>query len=153
MNNFLWTTFTRSNPAVDVRGIGEFTDDKHWGCRGSLVIDARSKPHHAPPLVEDPQRRAASKSWRSAAGRCTVSSDSFKEFPIMRFLGLAILWLRCGPFCTSIGLVLTAMVLTTIAFLDFVHEFLFYGRPLRPEPWSRAIVVRRVYLLQENSDS
>ena len=28
--------------------------DKHWGCRGSLVIDARAKPHHAPPLVEDP---------------------------------------------------------------------------------------------------
>ncbi len=54
LNNFLWTTFTRSNPAVDVRGIGEFTQDKHWGCRGALVIDARSKPHHAPPLVEDP---------------------------------------------------------------------------------------------------
>ena len=55
MNNFLWTTFTRSNPAADVYGIGEFTADKHWGCRGSLVIDARRKPHHAPPLVEDAQ--------------------------------------------------------------------------------------------------
>jgi 4-hydroxy-3-polyprenylbenzoate decarboxylase len=54
LNNFLWTTFTRSNPAVDVRGIGEFTEHKHWGCRGSLVIDARAKPHHAPSLVEDP---------------------------------------------------------------------------------------------------
>lgn len=54
MNNFLWTTFTRSNPATDVHGIGEFTEHKHWGCRGSLVIDARAKPHHAPPLVEDP---------------------------------------------------------------------------------------------------
>jgi len=54
LNNFVWTTFTRSNPAVDVRGIGEFTVDKHWGCRGSLVIDARAKPHHAPPLIEDP---------------------------------------------------------------------------------------------------
>ena len=29
--------------------------DKHWGCRGPLVIDARLKPHHAPPLVEDPE--------------------------------------------------------------------------------------------------
>lgn len=55
LNNFLWTTFTRSNPAADVYGIGEFTADKHWGCRGSLVIDARRKPHHAPPLVEDAQ--------------------------------------------------------------------------------------------------
>jgi 4-hydroxy-3-polyprenylbenzoate decarboxylase len=55
LNNFLWVTFTRSNPAADIHGIGSFTDEKHWGCRGSLVIDARSKPHHAPPLVEDPE--------------------------------------------------------------------------------------------------
>ncbi len=52
--NFLWETFTRSNPAADVHGIDEFYRDKHWGCRGPLVIDARTKPHHAPPLVEDP---------------------------------------------------------------------------------------------------
>ncbi len=52
-NNWLWVTFTRSNPAVDVTGIGAKTVDKHWGCRGSLVIDARIKPWHAPPLVED----------------------------------------------------------------------------------------------------
>jgi 4-hydroxy-3-polyprenylbenzoate decarboxylase len=53
LNNFLWVTFTRSNPAADVHGFGEFIEQKHWGCRGSLVIDARIKPHHAPPLVED----------------------------------------------------------------------------------------------------
>jgi len=53
--NFLWVTFTRSNPAVDIDGIGANTVHKHWGCRGSLVIDARIKSHHAPPLVEDPQ--------------------------------------------------------------------------------------------------
>jgi 4-hydroxy-3-polyprenylbenzoate decarboxylase len=52
--NFLWTTFTRSNPATDIYGVEAFWLDKHWGCFGSLVIDARSKPHHAPPLVEDP---------------------------------------------------------------------------------------------------
>ncbi|MEN6496727.1 MAG: 3-octaprenyl-4-hydroxybenzoate carboxy-lyase, partial [Thermoguttaceae bacterium] len=54
LNNFLWTTFTRSNPAADVYGIESFVVQKHWGCLGSLVIDARSKPHHAPALVEDP---------------------------------------------------------------------------------------------------
>ncbi len=54
LENFLWTTFTRSNPAADIYGIEPFTRDKHWGCFGSLVIDARSKPHHAPPVVEDP---------------------------------------------------------------------------------------------------
>jgi 4-hydroxy-3-polyprenylbenzoate decarboxylase len=53
--NFLWATFTRSNPAADITGIDEFTQDKHWGCNGSLVIDARIKSHHAPPLIEDPE--------------------------------------------------------------------------------------------------
>ncbi|MCR9202059.1 MAG: 3-octaprenyl-4-hydroxybenzoate carboxy-lyase, partial [Planctomycetaceae bacterium] len=51
--NFLWVTFTRSNPATDVFGIGSFIENKHWGCRGSLVIDARIKPHMAPPLEAD----------------------------------------------------------------------------------------------------
>ncbi len=55
LNNFLWVTFTRSNPAVDIYGINSSVNYKHWGCTGSLVIDARIKPHHAPPLVEDLQ--------------------------------------------------------------------------------------------------
>ena len=54
LRNFLWVTFTRSNPSHDVHGVDSFTEHKHWGCRGPLVIDARIKPHHAPPLVEDP---------------------------------------------------------------------------------------------------
>jgi 4-hydroxy-3-polyprenylbenzoate decarboxylase len=53
-NNFLWVVFTRSNPAADVHGIGAGMRQKHWGCDGALVIDARIKPHHAPPLEEDP---------------------------------------------------------------------------------------------------
>ncbi|MCE9547912.1 MAG: UbiD family decarboxylase [Planctomycetia bacterium] len=51
--NFLWVTFTRSNPAADIGGSGAFVRQKHWGCTGSLVIDARRKPHHAPPLEPD----------------------------------------------------------------------------------------------------
>lgn len=54
LNNFLWVTFTRSNPASDLYGVDEFVEQKHWGCRGPLVIDARIKPHHAPVLEEDP---------------------------------------------------------------------------------------------------
>ena len=54
LDNFLWSVFTRSDPAGDLYGIGAFCRAKHWGCAGSLVIDARIKPHHAPPLVEDP---------------------------------------------------------------------------------------------------
>ncbi|MBA63451.1 MAG: 3-octaprenyl-4-hydroxybenzoate carboxy-lyase [Planctomycetaceae bacterium] len=55
ISNFQWVTFTRSNPAVDVDGIASGIKHKHWGCEGSLVIDARIKPHHAPPLIEDPE--------------------------------------------------------------------------------------------------
>lgn len=53
LNNFLWVTFTRANPSHDVYGVAEVTEHKHWGCHGPLVIDARIKPHHAPPLIRD----------------------------------------------------------------------------------------------------
>ncbi|MDX2478877.1 MAG: UbiD family decarboxylase [Desulfuromusa sp.] len=55
LNNWLWVCFTRSNPAADVYGIGSFSRAKHWGCSGSLLIDARSKPQHAPALIDDPE--------------------------------------------------------------------------------------------------
>lgn len=55
LNNFLWMTFTRSDPARDIYGTASFIENKHWGCQETLVIDARIKPHHAPPLIEDPQ--------------------------------------------------------------------------------------------------
>jgi 4-hydroxy-3-polyprenylbenzoate decarboxylase len=54
LENWLWVTFTRSDPASDVYGIGDFSHRKHWGCTGPLVIDARLKPHHPQPLEEDP---------------------------------------------------------------------------------------------------
>ena len=54
LQNLLWVTFTRSAPASDIEGIESFTHVKHWGCRGSLVIDARRKSFHAPPLEDDP---------------------------------------------------------------------------------------------------
>ena len=53
IDNFVWTTFTRSNPSHDVYGINSFVENKHWGCKGPLIIDARIKPHHAPPLIRD----------------------------------------------------------------------------------------------------
>lgn len=55
LNNFVWVTFTRSNPATDIDGIEASAEHKHWGCRGALIIDARIKPQHAPPLIEDPE--------------------------------------------------------------------------------------------------
>ncbi len=53
LNNFLWVTFTRSNPSHDIYGVDSFTIHKHWGCNGSLIIDARIKPHHAPVLEKN----------------------------------------------------------------------------------------------------
>ena len=54
-DNFLWETFTRSNPSHDIYGIDAFTHNKHWGCSSSLVIDATLKNHHSPKLEEDPK--------------------------------------------------------------------------------------------------
>lgn len=48
--NFIWVTFTRSNPSHDIYGVNSFTEFKHWGCKSSIIIDSRSKPHHAPVL-------------------------------------------------------------------------------------------------------
>lgn len=59
MHNYLWVTFTRCNPSHDIYGIASFTVHKHWGCKGPLVIDARIKPHHAPPLEKDPATEKA----------------------------------------------------------------------------------------------
>ena len=53
LSNFLWVSFTRCNPSHDIMGIGSFIENKHWGCKGPLVIDARIKPHHAPPVEKD----------------------------------------------------------------------------------------------------
>ncbi|HWW38240.1 UbiD family decarboxylase [Pedobacter sp.] len=55
INNLVWVTFTRSNPASDIDGVGSFVKDKHWGCTGPVIIDARKKPHHAPELIKDAQ--------------------------------------------------------------------------------------------------
>ena len=53
LDNFLWVTFTRSDPAADIYGVNAEVVDKHWSCDGAMIIDARLKSHHAPPLLED----------------------------------------------------------------------------------------------------
>jgi 4-hydroxy-3-polyprenylbenzoate decarboxylase len=55
INDYVWVTYTRSNPSHDIYGAGEFTENKHWGCTGPMIIDARKKPHHAPELKLDPE--------------------------------------------------------------------------------------------------
>ena len=52
-NNFIWATFTRTNPAKDIEGVDSFISNKHWGCKGPLIFDATIKKHHAPAVVKD----------------------------------------------------------------------------------------------------
>jgi 4-hydroxy-3-polyprenylbenzoate decarboxylase len=54
-DRWIWLAFTRSDPAADLHGAGQKVINKHWGCDGPLLIDARRKRHHAPPLLEDPE--------------------------------------------------------------------------------------------------
>ncbi|MFP5040572.1 UbiD family decarboxylase [Parasediminibacterium sp. JCM 36343] len=54
LNNYLWVSYTRCNPSHDIYGISSFIENKHWGCKGPVVIDARIKPHHAPPVEKVP---------------------------------------------------------------------------------------------------
>jgi 4-hydroxy-3-polyprenylbenzoate decarboxylase len=53
LNDYVWITYTRSNPSHDIYGVTEFIENKHWGCAGPMIIDARRKPHHAPELKPD----------------------------------------------------------------------------------------------------
>lgn len=55
LNDYVWITYTRSNPSHDIYGVDEFTDNKHWGCKGPMIVDARKKPHHAPELKMYPE--------------------------------------------------------------------------------------------------
>ena len=61
-NNFLWATFTRTNPSHDIEGVDSFFSDKHWGANGPLIFNATIKKHHAPPVIKDEkvEQRAAS---------------------------------------------------------------------------------------------
>jgi 4-hydroxy-3-polyprenylbenzoate decarboxylase len=53
LNNFLWAGFTRTNPSHDIDGVDAFTQNKHWGCAGPLILNATIKKHHAPPVLKD----------------------------------------------------------------------------------------------------
>ena len=48
-SNWLWVTFTRSNPANDIYGLNAENKNKHFSC-SIPIIDARIKKHHAPIL-------------------------------------------------------------------------------------------------------
>ncbi len=59
LNDYVWVTYTRSNPSHDIYGVDEFIENKHWGCKGPIIIDARKKTHHAPELKILPETEKA----------------------------------------------------------------------------------------------
>ena len=53
IDNWLWVTFTRSDPVADIYGANENIQQKHWQCDAPLLIDARMKSQMQKPVEED----------------------------------------------------------------------------------------------------
>lgn len=68
LHNFLWVAFTRVNPAADIDGVEAGSVNKHWGCKGSLILNARSRPQHAPPLLESEAVTRKVEAWAARGG-------------------------------------------------------------------------------------
>ena len=63
--NFLWTTFTRFEPAADIHAAGAEIRRNHICYRGPLVIDARMKPWYPGELFAAPEvARTVERRWR-----------------------------------------------------------------------------------------
>lgn len=54
LQNFLWTAFTRADPAQDSYGAQATTRTKHWSCSPPFTLDARVKAWQPRPLEDDP---------------------------------------------------------------------------------------------------
>ena len=68
LSDFLWLTFTRSDPAQDIYGLDETVEQKHWKCKAPLIIDARIKPHHQKQLTVPTEITAKAKQILKDAG-------------------------------------------------------------------------------------
>ena len=68
LSNFLWLTFTRSDPAQDIYGLDESIENKHWKCHAPLIIDARVKPHHQKQLTVSEEIKTKAKQILKDAG-------------------------------------------------------------------------------------
>lgn len=68
LSDFLWLTFTRSDPAQDIYGIDETVEERHWKCSAPMIIDARIKPHHQKQLTVPAEITAKAKQILKDAG-------------------------------------------------------------------------------------
>ena len=66
--DFLWLTFTRSDPSQDIYGLDESIENKHWKCKAPLIVDARIKPHHQKQLTIPDEITAKAKQILKDAG-------------------------------------------------------------------------------------
>ena len=63
--NFLWTTFTRSEPAADLHACGQRVTRNHLVRTPPILIDARRKPWYPEELFADPATAATvTRRWR-----------------------------------------------------------------------------------------
>ncbi|WP_457573447.1 UbiD family decarboxylase [Desulfolithobacter sp.] len=58
LQEFLWTFFTRFEPAADIHGAGQSVRRFHVGLESPVVFDCRMKPWYTEVLEVDPQTRA-----------------------------------------------------------------------------------------------
>lgn len=67
LDNWLWVTFTRSDPARDIYGANSGFEQKHWKCEAPLIIDARTKPCLQGIVEDDPKLEAQAKEilWKA----------------------------------------------------------------------------------------
>ncbi len=71
LDNWLWVTFTRSDPARDIYGANSGFNQKHWQCEAPLIIDARTKPCLQGTIEDDPKLEAQAKDilWKAMKRR------------------------------------------------------------------------------------
>ena len=76
--NFLWTTFTRFEPARDIYGAGQNVAANHVALSPPIVIDARTKPWYPKELfADDVTRKRVSDRWAEYfPGRGVEMGDS-----------------------------------------------------------------------------
>jgi hypothetical protein len=75
--NFLWTTFTRFEPAADLHAAAEETARHHVAYTPPIVIDARLKPGFPKELSCDPETAArVTRRWREYFDRPVEMGDA-----------------------------------------------------------------------------
>ncbi len=75
--NFLWTTFTRFDPARDLHARGREVHGAHLAFQGPLLVDSRMKPHYPAELFVDAATKdLVDRRWAEYFPKGVASGDS-----------------------------------------------------------------------------